>query len=220
MPYILDLVASLFHFLTANYFQQQQLSASSLASRTMKNIVIVGGSFAGVCTAHRMLKQAAKTGPFKITLVSRDTHFYWTIATPRGVVPGQIPDDKLFQPIAAGFSHYPAGQFEFVLGSVEGVDVEAKKLKLSGATGDRTLDYDFLILGTGSSTKGDAPYKSVGTTEATRDALHNVQLRIKQAKTIVLAGAGPTGVETAGELAYEYGQNKEVILVSLRRLLS
>ena len=38
-----------------------------------------------------------------------------------------------------------------------------------------------------------------------------------RSKTIVVAGAGVTGAETAGELAFEYGQEKEIILVGLSR---
>jgi NADH dehydrogenase FAD-containing subunit len=224
MLYILLLTAStfqqainiVFHFLTGNYFQQ--IPNPSLTSRTMKNIVILGGSYAGVSTAHRILKQAAKAGPFKITLVSPNTHFYWSIASPRGLVPGQLSDEKLFQHIVAGFNQYPASQFEFILASAESLDVEAKKVGISGCTGNKTLDYDFLVLATGSHTKGDTPFKGLGSTEATKDALHDIQARVKEAKTIVIAGAGVTGVETAGELGFEYGRQKEIILVSLRRL--
>ncbi|KAI8625188.1 hypothetical protein F5Y19DRAFT_274788 [Xylariaceae sp. FL1651] len=183
----------------------------------MKNVVIVGGSFAGVSTAHRILKQAANTstGSFKVILVSRDSHFYWNIASPRGVLPGQISDEELFQPIAAGFARYPADQFEFILASATGIDVDGKKLEISGPDGQsRHIEYDYLILGTGSRTKADTPFKSRGSTEATREALHAYQKQIKQAKKIVVVGAGPTGVETAGELAFEYGRGKEIVLIS------
>lgn len=37
---------------------------------------------------------------------------------------------------------------------------------------------------------------------------------MKAAKTIVVGGAGPTGVETAAEIGFEYGKDKEVTLVS------
>ncbi|KAK9780184.1 putative Apoptosis-inducing factor 2 [Seiridium cardinale] len=204
-----------FHFITANYFHP--LPVPSSASGKMKRIVIVGGSFAGVETAHRILKQAAKTSiaPLKITLVSRDSHFYWNIAAPRGIVPGQLSDEQLFQPIAAGFSQYPSSQFEFVLGTATGVDSVSKQLRVSEAGGKEiVLDYDFLIIGTGASTKADTPFKSRGSTEATKQALHDYQARIKAAKTIAVAGAGPTGVETAGELAFEYGHTKKIILIS------
>ena len=202
-----------FHFLTVNYFRR--IENPSLASQTMKHIVILGGSYAGISTAHRILKQAAKIGPLKITLVSPNTHFYWNMASPRGVVPGQLADEKLFQPIAAGFSKYPARQFEFILAKAESLDVKAKTVGISGG---KTLDYDYLILATGSHTRGHTPFKGLGTTEETRDALHDFQLEVTKSKTIVVAGGGVTGVEAAGELAFEYGREKKIILVGLSRL--
>lgn len=205
-------IYTLFHFITANYYRE--ISDPSLPSRTMKNIVILGGSYAGVSTAHRILKQAAKLGPFKITLVSPDTHFYWNMASARGILPGQFSDKKLFKPIAAGFDKYPATQFEFILASAQSLDVEAKTVEISGPTGQRTLDYDFLILATGSRTKKSTPLKGLGSTEATKHALHDFQSQIKNAKTIVVAGGGVTSIEIAGELAFEYGRQKKVILVS------
>lgn len=182
---------------------------------TMKNIVILGGSFAGVSTAHRIFKQATNSTPFKITLVSPNTDFYWNIASPRGIIPGQIEDDKLFQPISAGFDQYPAGKFEFVLGYAESLDIDAKKVRVSN---NITLDYDFLVLGTGSNAKEGMPFKGVGSTEATKHALHDFQSKVAKAKTIVICGAGVTGVEVAGELGFEYGQTKKIILVRAQRL--
>jgi NADH dehydrogenase FAD-containing subunit len=190
----------------------------------MKTVVIVGGSFAGLCTAHRILKQATKTGlSVKVVVVSPNSHFYWNVAAPRALLPGQIADDKIFKSIAEGFKQYLASQFEFVLGSAKSLDVAARKVEIStgpGGNGATTsLDYDFLILATGSRTKEGSdgvqmPYKNVGSTEETKDALHELQEAVKRSKTIVIAGGGPTGVETAGEIAFEYGRAKKVILVS------
>jgi NADH dehydrogenase FAD-containing subunit len=222
MLYILRSLQNIITFasrlFTANYFRPQ-LPDPIREHRTMKHIVIVGGSFAGVGTAHRILKQSAKaaaaTGPFKVTLVSHDSEFYWNVAAPRGLLPDQIPDDKLFQPIAPGFAHYPAGLFEFVLGTAISIDVEAKQLEVSVSAGKPTkLAFDFLVLGTGSQTKGDMPFKSMGSTEATKSALQDFQARVKNAKSIVVVGAGATGVEISGELGFEYRRSKKVILAS------
>lgn len=178
----------------------------------MKTVVILGGSYGGISTAHRIFKQA-KINPVKIILVSPNTHHYWNIAGPRALVPGQISDDKIFQSIAPGFKQYPADRFEFVLGSAESLDVETKKVTVAGPTGQKVLDYDILILATGSSTKGDVPLKGRGSTEATKDAIHVFQQKVKQAKDIYIAGAGPTGVELAGEIAFEYKGQKNITLV-------
>jgi hypothetical protein len=106
-------LSTVFHFLTASYFQQ--IPDPSLASQNMKNIVILGGSFAGIGTAHRILKQAGKTAPFKIILVSPNTHFYWSMASARGLVPDQISDEQLFRPIIEGFKQYPVCTFSTFL---------------------------------------------------------------------------------------------------------
>lgn len=62
----------------------------------------------------------------EVTLVSPNTHFYWNIAIPRAIIPGQVADEKLFLPIGAGFKQYPAGKFEFIVAYAKGVDFEAK----------------------------------------------------------------------------------------------
>ena len=181
----------------------------------MKHIVILGGSYAGVSTAHRILKQSSKIGPLKVSLVTPNTDFYWSMASPRGVVPGQFPDEKLFQPIAGGFRKYSAKQFEFILAKAESLDFGAKSVGISGG---ETLEYDYLILATGSHTRQHTPFKGIGTTEETKDALHEFQSEVTRSQTIIVAGGGVTGCEAAGELAYEYGLEKRIILVSSRLL--
>jgi NADH dehydrogenase FAD-containing subunit len=181
----------------------------------MENIIILGGSYAGVAAAHQLLKQSAKTVPIKVTIVTPNTHFYWNIASPRGLIPGQFTDEQLFQPIAEGFAKYPTEKFQFILATAESIDVKAKTVSIfSSAGGEKTLEYDVLILATGSSTRESIPLKGLGSTEATKEALHEFQTLVGNSKTIVVAGGGVTGCEVAGELGYEYGSEKEIILVS------
>ena len=135
------------------------------------------------------------------------------------MIPGQLGDSEVFLPIIAGFEHYSASQFEFIAGLAETLDVEAKTVGIS-STEKITLKYDYLILATGSHAKGEVPFKGLGSTEVTKDALHGFQERIEKAETIVVAGAGATGVEFAGELAFEYGNRKEIVLVRVYLLFS
>jgi hypothetical protein len=206
-------ISSLFKFLAGSFFRQIEYPKQS--SGAMKNILILGGSYAGVSLAHRILKQAANAEPFKITLISPNRDFYWNVAAPRGIIPGQLTDDQLFQPIAAGFSNYPTGRFEFKLASAEHVNFEAKTVQISSPEGMKILNYDYLVLATGTRINGNVPLKGLGSTEATKTALYDFQAQIGRANTIVIAGAGVTGVEVAGELGFEYGEQKEIVLVSL-----
>jgi NADH dehydrogenase FAD-containing subunit len=224
MVYIVDILSSalatILSFLTAGLYTPgpAALTPTEYASMKRKSIVIVGGSYAGVGTAHRVLKQAARApraGPFKVTLVSRDTHMYWNIAAPRALIPGQLADDEIFRSVTEGFAQYPAEEFEFVLGSATGVDTDGKTLQVEKADGTALeLGYDYLVVATGARSMLGSPFKSLGSTESTKEGLRALQERIKKAKTIVVGGAGPTGTEVAGELADEYGKDKTVTLVS------
>lgn len=76
-----------------------------------------------------------------------------------------------------------------------------------------SLVYDQLVIATGSQIRNNLPFKPVGTHEETIKAFHALQDHIEAAKSIVIAGSGPTGVETAGELAAAYGERKTITLV-------
>ena len=57
------------------------------------------------------------------------------------------------------------------------------------------------------------PWKAPGTYENLLDTLHGTTEKVGKASHIVIAGAGATGVELAGEIRYEY-PTKTVILIS------
>lgn len=59
------------------------------------------------------------------------------------------------------------------------------------------------------------PFKNLSSTEETRAAIREWAKRIEAAKSIVVAGAGATGVEVAGELGQEYAVSgkKQITLI-------
>lgn len=181
-----------------------------------KTVVILGAGWAGLPLAHKLLKYTqpkAKDG-LKVILVSPNTHFYWNVAAVRGVIPGTIPDSQLFLPIEPGFAQYPADSFEFILGKAKRLDVEKNTVQVArNDETERSLSYDHLVIATGSHIRSNLPFKGVGTHEDTLAALHSLQEQIAVAKSIVISGAGPTGVETAGELAAAYATDKYITLI-------
>jgi len=213
--------SSLFHSVTAHYFDEKNSVNPENVSPSVKQIVILGGSYAAVSTAHRILKQSSKNLSFKITMVTPNTHLYWNIAAPRGIIPGEFDDEKLFRSIEAGFKLYAPTQFEFILGTAESLNADSKTIGISSPHGaDRSLAYDYLILATGSRTRDGSPFKALHSTEATQKALREFQAQVTKAKNIVVAGGGVTGVEVVGELAFAYGHEKDIILVSLSHNIS
>ena len=178
-----------------------------------KTILILGASFTGLKVAHSLLKSTLPVvKDLKVILVSPTTHAYFNLAAPRAIVPGQIPDEKVLAPIEPAFSKYPSSSFEFVIGSAQSVDSTGKRVEIETESGIRTVAYDTLVVTTGSNT-GSMPWKAHGSHKEFLDLLHGTQDKVKKAKTIVVGGAGVTGVETAGELGFEYGKTKEITLV-------
>jgi NADH dehydrogenase FAD-containing subunit len=149
----------------------------------------------------------------KVILVSLGTHFFWNIATVRAIIPGQLPDESILQPISPGFAQYPEKSFEFIVGRAESLDPDRNVVLISTAGGNVVQNYDMLVLATGADSIGDTPWKPKGSYDETKKKLHEVQERIKTARSILVAGAGVTGIEVAGELGYEYGKTKKIILV-------
>lgn len=177
-----------------------------------KTVVILGASFAGIPIAHHLLAHTAPLVPdLKVILVSPNTHLLWAHATVRAIVPGKIGEEKVFLPIAPAFEKYPSDKFELVLGTAEVLDPQAKSvlIKTNGDEKKRVIDYHTLVIATGSSAQEGMPFKTIRSTERTRDELHAWQQKIEAAKSIVVAGAGITGVEVAGELAESYGKTKQ-----------
>ncbi|KAM0542536.1 hypothetical protein ACHAPJ_012744 [Fusarium lateritium] len=177
-------------------------------------VVILGGGFSGIGTAHKLLKHTQPKVPsLRVVLVSRSTHHYWNLASVRGIVPGAISDNQLFLDIEDGFKRYSDDKFELVVGSVSAIELHDERITIQTEDGQKLIRYTQLIIATGASYHSQLPFTSIGTHEKTIDALHNLQQQIEAATSITVAGSGPTGVETAAEIACAYGTSKEVTLI-------
>ncbi|CAG9943196.1 unnamed protein product [Clonostachys rosea f. rosea IK726] len=183
----------------------------------MKNIVVLGAGLGAIPVIRNAMKDIVLSSKdYKLIVVAPNTHFHYPIAMPRVIVPGQIPDDKVFLPLDSLFKSYPAEKFEFLVGEAKALAPADKTITVSLNAGEeRSVTYDALIIATGASSRDSMPWKTVGTTEKTKEEVKRIREEIKNAKTIVVAGGGLTGSETAGELGFEYGKSgkKEIYFV-------
>jgi NADH dehydrogenase FAD-containing subunit len=142
---------------------------------------------------------------------------FWNLASVRAIIPGALKDDQVFQPLSAAFSRYPQKSYELIIGTAESSDFAAKTVTvtLGDGSGNKTLSYDQLVLATGSRTaSSEVPWKGVASYEETLALLHSTSDKVKAAESIVVAGAGATGVELAGELGFEFGKTKKITLLA------
>ncbi|KAM0247015.1 hypothetical protein ACHAQJ_010015 [Trichoderma viride] len=188
----------------------------------MKTIVVLGVGIAAAPLIRQTMRNVVlKSKEYKMIVVAPTTHFHWAIAMPRVVVPGQLADDKAMIDVRPSFKDYPEDQFEFVLGAASDMDPAGNTVTVSTSEGgSRIINYHTLIVATGSSSKDNMPWKAMGSTEQTKQRLHELQKQIEGAKTIVVVGGGQTGTETAGELGFEYSKpgRKEVYFIYNDRL--
>src|SRR5690554_1206649 len=173
-----------------------------------KQIVIIGGGFAGVALAKRL----AKNKTFQITLVDKNNYNFFPPLLYQ-VATGFLEVGNISYPFRKLFQRWPNVYFR--MGELKRIDPKNKQVELS--TG--RLDYDELILATGTESNyfgNDNVQKNAVPMKTIEDALtmrNTLLLAMEKATitrdekerrkllTIVIAGGGPTGVEVAGMLA-------------------
>ena len=184
-----------------------------------REIVIVGGGFGGVYAAlelEKTLKRELRAGAVKITLIARENFFLFTPML-HEVAAGDLQPAHIVNPM-----HRLLKQTNFFCGEVESVDLDSKRVVVrhGGALDSHehahTLTYDQLVLAPGSVANfGDVPgvadhaltMRTLGDAVELRgrlietlelaDADCFAQMR-EPLLTIVIAGGGFSGVETAG----------------------
>ncbi|MEO7647988.1 MAG: NAD(P)/FAD-dependent oxidoreductase [Gemmatimonadaceae bacterium] len=172
------------------------------------HVVIVGGGFAGLNAA-----RALRNSPVQVTLVDRTNHhlfqpLLYQVAT-ASLSPGDIT-----APIRWILRRQ---QNAFVmLGEVTGVDVGSRTVFLDAAR--RSLTYDYLVLAPGgrhsyfAHPEWEALAPGLKSVEDAAEVRRRFLLSFERAElcedaedraayqTIVIVGAGPTGVELAGAI--------------------
>ncbi|KAI0133758.1 hypothetical protein BJ170DRAFT_175111 [Xylariales sp. AK1849] len=171
-----------------------------------KAIVILGGSYAGVSTAHYVLKHVIpklfEPSSYRVVMVSTATEAMCRPGTPRALVSDEMfPQDKFFVNIPKQFEQYPKDRFLFVKGMATELDHVNRvvSVDLANSNGTEKLDFHALVIATGASTP--SPLLSFNRDEQSLKASWTAfRQAFTTAKRIVISGGGPAGIEIAGEL--------------------
>lgn len=202
-----------------------------MADTTPRNVVIVGGGVAGISLAHYLLRHTLpalteRLGElYHLTLISPSSHFYWKLAAPRASVdPSQALEP--FASITDGFQEYPTSRFTFIQAEATHLNEKGRILHVRAPKTNETVtvEYHSLVIATGTTSHSPL-FSLAGPYTQVQDALGQMQTRLRDADSILVAGGGPTGVETAGELGamrdHWPSEKKSITLLSgNERLLS
>jgi len=174
-------------------------------------VVIVGGGFGGLAAA-----KALRRAPVDVTVVDRQAHHLFQPLLYQ-VATGVLSEGNIAPPLRDVLRHQRNA--EVVLGEVGDVDLERRMVTCSLLDRSSELPYDSLIVaaGSGQSYFGHDEFAVYAPGMKTIDDALEVRGRIFGAfelaeleedplrrsawLTFVVVGAGPTGVEMAGQIA-------------------
>jgi NADH:ubiquinone reductase (H+-translocating) len=179
----------------------------------VKRIVILGGGFAAIATAHRLEKRLRRDEG-EIVLISRENFSLFTPMLPE-VSSGALDTRHIVTPIRSQLR-----RVRFILADVTGIDVAARSVSFTHTlTGDdETISYDQLVISIGAATStfglpgvaerafalktledaGILRNRFIWLLELADDTDDDAERR--RLLTLAVVGGGFTGVETAGEM--------------------
>jgi NADH dehydrogenase len=181
-----------------------------MAATSGSRVVIIGGGFAGLFAARRL------KAPVQVTLIDRAEHHLFQPLLYQCAT-GILSEGKIASPLRALLAKHH--NVEFQLAEVTGIDATAKRVAARRPLGEPVeFGYDYLILAAGvrQSYFGHDEYAAFAPgMKSIEDAL-KIRRRVfgafemaesatdpaerRRWLTFALVGAGPTGVELAGQI--------------------
>jgi NADH dehydrogenase len=180
-------------------------------NQPVSRVVIVGGGFAGLFAA-----RALRRAPVQVTLIDRVEHHLFQPLLYQCST-GILSEGKIAAPLRDLLKRHR--NVEFVLAEVTGIDADGRRVIARRPLGDQVeFGYDHLILAAGvrQSYFGHDEYAAFAPGMKTIDDARRIRRRIFGAfemaesagdpaerqrwLTFALVGAGPTGVELAGQI--------------------
>ncbi|MDQ5952051.1 MAG: hypothetical protein QG626_178 [Patescibacteria group bacterium] len=182
----------------------------------LKKVVILGGGFAGLVTARRLVRAGVVDRLCEVTVIdAHDAHVYtpWLYEAASCALDGETRATKERM---LGKAHLPYAtlpgfsQIRFVRSVIQLIDTQTKYVNLERG---RKMPFDILVIALGA----ESNYFGVPglpehafTLKHFEDAkkIHDATERLfdvataRQPKYIVIAGAGPNGMEFVSELAH------------------
>ncbi|KAJ5808992.1 hypothetical protein N7474_010261, partial [Penicillium riverlandense] len=192
-------------------FIPSSLASHKMASNSLRNIIVVGGSFVGRTTAQELARVIPPT--HRVLLAEPHSHFHHLFTFPRfAIVPGQ--EHKAFIPYSGIFSAVPNPAAHSVV-QARVLSVKPQHVELDREwRGSKEIAFDYIVLATGTRLAQPAGMKADDKISSV-DYLQQHQAKVQRSQSIMIVGGGAVGVQMAADLK-EYYPDKEVTVVQSR----
>ncbi len=165
----------------------------------MKKLIIIGGGFAGIAVAKHL------ENDFAVTLIDLTDYFEFT--------PGILR--TLVEPEHLAKIHF---HYSSYLEKSRLITGEVKKICDHQVwVNDQVLDFDYLLISSGSSY--ESPIKEGVVITARAKNLIESNQKLEGAKKVLIVGGGLVGVELAGEIIERYPTKDLTIIHGAERLM-
>ncbi|KAJ4138745.1 hypothetical protein NW768_002617 [Fusarium equiseti] len=175
-----------------------------------RNVIVVGGSFAGALLAQRLVHTVPPG--YRVILIERNSHFNHAFGFPRNAVfSGRERHAFIsYDNLAKGA---PDGIFQQVRDEV--IDVTKSHVSTVGGI---SLPYEYLVIATGAAQPPPGRLFA-NTKEDAIEELKGFQQRISKADRVAVIGGGAVGVELVTEMREKYPKKKVTLIHSRQHLL-
>ncbi|KAK4701801.1 apoptosis-inducing factor 2, partial [Phenoliferia sp. Uapishka_3] len=185
----------------------------------LKNVILVGLGPAGITAAKSLASSLPAT--HRLIAINQEEFGFWPIASLRAaVVPGW--EDKTTLSVDGIFGK---GSRHVVLGGTKVVGVgeggRSVKVDVEHTTAGFGLEIeaDYIVFATGATYAWPArPPTGSRDIQAVVDAYKILQSEVAQAESVLVVGAGATGVEYAGEVKHQFPDKKVTLVASSAQL--
>ncbi|OMJ17773.1 Apoptosis-inducing factor-like protein, partial [Smittium culicis] len=180
---------------------------------SIKTVVIIGASFAGLSAFNKFQEQSKKSpGKIKAILIEKHSHFNHIPEFSEGIV---NPDftEKIFIPYT---SLIQKGDNDNSIIQDEVKSVFKDKVALKSG---KEIKFDYLIIATGQESNGPARLKFQNKEDGVQ-AFKDLNSEIVKSKRILVIGGGIVGAEVSSHIAATYPDKEVTIVHTNKDLLS
>ncbi|KAI0419699.1 hypothetical protein F5X98DRAFT_69863 [Xylaria grammica] len=178
---------------------------------SLRNIIVVGGSYVGVATTQGLANILPST--HRVLLIEPHSHFHHLFAFPRFAI-APTYEHKAFIPYSGTFAAAPnPDRHHVVRARVSALHRDHVVLDREWQ-GAREIPYEYLVVATGTKLRAPGTMTDDDKPLSVK-YLQEYQQRLKNAKSVAIVGGGAVGVQMATDLKEIY-PDKDITLVHSR----